>query len=414
MKYSHKIEEIENGELKLISNEAGTIDSIIITKEMIPWIINTLRGACFEDYNSEKTKWREKINDCTVLIGTDFFVERTPYSYIEVYIYWGSNNPKNSAPIIIPYNRQFKELTMSEFIEPFLCDLEKYLTKEEQEKLLKPWSINQTREQVVEKWQKTHTSDPNEIKINFSFNSSEKIALLKETLPPAEKIKPKTSFIRVQTGQRKTFAQQAKTFAWVTDPYILAGNDLPNDFLRSVGFPENSMKTSTNDKIWLDLVVFKDVDTAKKFIPDEVIDWKRITKELEDGINNANIDQINDLRTTIPDLITKDNTFNRKLFEEKYLDYFMNQHVPGTKYKIEFEDLGNIIYDYTGASDLFTGSGVTASANGIENIERGFNNYKGFDISEMRDYRNIKIFRFEVINDASKKIKRVYVKELNQ
>ena len=26
---------------------------------------------------------------------------------------------------------------------------------------------NQTREQVVEKWQKTHTSDPNEIKINF-------------------------------------------------------------------------------------------------------------------------------------------------------------------------------------------------------------------------------------------------------
>lgn len=167
MKYSHKIEEIENGELKLISNEAGTIDSIIITKEMIPWIINTLWGACFEDYNSEKTKWREKINDCTVLIGTDFFVERTPYSYIEVYIYWGSNNPKNSAPIIIPYNRQFKELTMSEFIEPFLCDFEKYLTKEEQEKLLKPWSINQTREQVVEKWQKTHTSDPNEIKINF-------------------------------------------------------------------------------------------------------------------------------------------------------------------------------------------------------------------------------------------------------
>ena len=212
----------------------------------------------------------------------------------------------------------------------------------------------------------------------------------------------------------KTLANARKDFAWVTDPYILAGNDLPNDFLRSVGFPENSMKTSTNDKIWLDLVVFKDVDTAKKFIPDEVIDWKRITKELEDGINNANIDQINDLRTTIPDLITKDNTFNRKLFEEKYLDYFMNQHVPGTKYKIEFEDLGNIIYDYTGASDLFTGSGVTASANGIENIERGFNNYKGFDISEMRDYRNIKIFRFEVINDASKKIKRVYVKELNQ
>ncbi len=92
----------------------------------------------------------------------------------------------------------------------------------------------------------------------------------------------------------------------------------------------------------------------------------------------------------------------------------MNQHVPGTKYDDSYKKLGDIIDDFTGASYLFTGSGVTASANGIENIERGFNNYKGFDISEMRDYRNIKIFRFEVINDASKKIKRVYVKELNQ
>ena len=56
---------------------------------------------------------------------------------------------------------------MSEFIEPFLCDLEKYLSKEEREKLLNPCTINQTRVQVVEKWQKTHTSDPNEVKIKF-------------------------------------------------------------------------------------------------------------------------------------------------------------------------------------------------------------------------------------------------------
>lgn len=30
----------------------------------------------------------------------------------------------------------------------------------------------------------------------------------------------------------------------------------------------------------------------------------------------------------------------------------------------------------------------------------------------MRDYRNIKIFRFEVVNDVTEKIKRVYVKEV--
>ena len=68
--------------------------------------------------------------------------------------------------------------------------------------------------------------------------------------------------------------------------------------------------------------------------------------------------------------------------------------------KIHIKNLGDIIYDFTGASNLFTGSGITASANGIENIERGFNNYKGFDISEMRDYQNIKIFRFEVTSDT--------------
>ena len=39
MKYSHKIEELKNDELKLVSDEAGTIDSVIITKEMILWII---------------------------------------------------------------------------------------------------------------------------------------------------------------------------------------------------------------------------------------------------------------------------------------------------------------------------------------------------------------------------------------
>ena len=133
---------------------------------------------------------------------------------------------------------------------------------------------------------------------------------------------------------------------------------------------------------------------------------------MEAGINKANKIKIEDLKSKFPDLITRDSKFNTKVFEEKYLDYFMNQHVPGTKYSTEYAELGNYIYDYTGASDLFTGSGVTASANGIENIERGFNNYKDFEISEIRDYKNIKIFRFEVVNDISQKIKRVYVKEV--
>ena len=90
----------------------------------------------------------------------------------------------------------------------------------------------------------------------------------------------------------------------------------------------------------------------------------------------------------------------------------MNRHIPGTEYKKEFENLGDFIYDYTGASNLFTGSGVTVSARGLENIERGFTRYKDYNIAAMRDYRNIKIFRFEVHNDTSKKIKRVYIREV--
>lgn len=38
--------------------------------------------------------------------------------------------------------------------------------------------------------------------------------------------------------------------------------------------------------------------------------------------------------------------------------------------------------------------------------------YKDYNIAAMRDYRNMKIFRFEVYNDTSKKIKRVYVREV--
>ena len=101
-----------------------------------------------------------------------------------------------------------------------------------------------------------------------------------------------------------------------------------------------------------------------------------------------------------------------RLFKDKYLDYFMNRHIPGTEYEEEYNDLGRIISKYIGASNLFSGSGVTVSARGLENIERGFTRYKDYNIAAMRDYRNMKIFRFEVYNDTSKKIKRVYVREV--
>ena len=91
MKYSHKIEELKNGEFRL---SASRLHSIIITKEMIPWIINTLRGASFEDYYNENFKIKKEFDKTVIMLNADFFVERTPYSYIEIYTYWGKNNPK--------------------------------------------------------------------------------------------------------------------------------------------------------------------------------------------------------------------------------------------------------------------------------------------------------------------------------
>ena len=149
------------------------------------------------------------------------------------------------------------------------------------------------------------------------FTPSEKIALLRETLPPSEKLLPKTTYIRVQTGQWPTFAEQSKPFAWVTDPYVLAGNDLPNDFRRSVGISETE-EIIPDDKIWLDLVVFKDADTAKKYVPDKIIDWEMITKELETVINTGSEKGIKDLKSLKLGLLTNENKFNTRLFKDKY------------------------------------------------------------------------------------------------
>ena len=137
------------------------------------------------------------------------------------------------------------------------------------------------------------------------FTLSEKIALLRETLPPSEKLLPKTTYIRVQTKQWTTFAEQKKPFAWVTDSYVLAVNDLPNDFRRSVGISETE-EIIPGDKIWLDLVVFKDVDTAKKYVPDKIIDWEMITKELENVINTGSEKGIKDLKSLKLGLLTNE------------------------------------------------------------------------------------------------------------
>jgi hypothetical protein len=247
-----------------------------------------------------------------------------------------------------------------------------------------------------------------------SFDDSELVALLKETLPPGERLTPRTAYFRVQTSEHGTFAAPDKPFAWVTDPYIMAGKRMPDDFMRAVGYNESVMG---KENIYLDIVLFKDSSTAEKFVPDKVIDWDEIKEKFVEGINktlsSGNKKAVEKINTVIPDLIT-DNKIDEAVLEKNYFTYFRNRLAGRNLPTGNLKDMENLIYDYTGASNLFAGSGVTINEQGLGNIERAYLNSNEFNISKMRDYRNVKIFRFEVKNDTESGVKRIYIKEVKQ
>lgn len=255
-----------------------------------------------------------------------------------------------------------------------------------------------------------------ETKLNTIFNTatpfddSERVALLKETLPPAGRLTPRTAYFRVQTSEHATFAAPDKPFAWVTDPYIMAGKGMPDDFMRAVGYDESAMG---KDNIYLDIVLFKDDAAAKKIVPDKVIDWDEIKDKFVDrfegDLKTKDTDDIKYLKITYPGLIENDNKINKIILENNYFSYFRD-HLAGSSFSSNLKKMSDLIYKYTGTSNLFAGSGVTVNERGLGNIERAYLNSDGFDISKMRDYRNVKIFRFEVKNDLGSGVKRVYIK----
>ena len=64
------------------------------------------------------------------------------YSYLKIFPFW-SEEKKTTPRIEIPYLSWNKTKLMSEFIEPFLEDLSKFLVEEERNKLPKPWNENE-------------------------------------------------------------------------------------------------------------------------------------------------------------------------------------------------------------------------------------------------------------------------------
>ncbi len=165
MDYSFNIEELNNNEIVL---HGDNLDSVILRKEMCLWIINTLRNATLEDYYTEGKKWETKEFDTylkRLLIKTDFFVRSTPYSDIQIYPSW-NDDKKRSAPVIIPYNKAVPEILMSEFIEPVLKELEKYVPAVDKGKIAKPWNINAKMEEYRKQWEEEN-KNPGLLKLKY-------------------------------------------------------------------------------------------------------------------------------------------------------------------------------------------------------------------------------------------------------
>ena len=142
--FEYEIEELYNDELRIkgkrtTSLDGGVCDAIIIKKSWIFWIISTLRMASIDDYNTYDKTYLKKFDECDLYIGMT--IREQDYSFIEIFPIWKEIS-KNSAPIEIPYLSWSPERLMSEFIEPFLVDLSKFLPEEEKKKLPKPWNQN--------------------------------------------------------------------------------------------------------------------------------------------------------------------------------------------------------------------------------------------------------------------------------
>ena len=166
MDFSFEIKELNKTEIKLsVSKFSG---SIILRKEMCLWIINTLRNATLEDYYTEGKEWETKEfgEDIYCLsIKTDFFVRSTPYSNIEIFPCW-NDDEIDSGIVTIPYNKGVPEILMSEFIEPVLTDLEKYVPEADKEKIAKSWNVNIKIEEYRKRLQEEN-KNPGQLKLKY-------------------------------------------------------------------------------------------------------------------------------------------------------------------------------------------------------------------------------------------------------
>ena len=159
--FEYSFNELCNNELQIKGKRTDSSgcsgwDTIIIKKSWISWIITTLRTATIDDYETWGKNIVNEYIDCDLALM--MHPAETQHSYIDIFPIW-KDEKKRTPPINIPYLSWNKAKLMSEFIEPFLVDLSKFLSEEERKKLPEPWPVSKKTE--------TEESDNGRISLKF-------------------------------------------------------------------------------------------------------------------------------------------------------------------------------------------------------------------------------------------------------
>ena len=150
LKFKFKFEELDNDRLRIDGKKTDSFfwwdeqrESIIIKKEWIPLIISTLRNTTFDDYNTPQTLVYEYAN-CNLTFKIPTIEKQWEYSYIQIHPIW-KGEERMVSTLSIPYTFWNKTRLMSEFIEPFLVSLSRFLTEEERGRLPPPWPVDEKK-----------------------------------------------------------------------------------------------------------------------------------------------------------------------------------------------------------------------------------------------------------------------------
>ena len=143
--YIFDVKELNDTEIMLCGGYLSDT-KLIIKKEWISWIINSIRNMTQSDFYNPDTFITKESEDSHISIMNT--LKDRDFSILEIYVRWNDKN-KRAPAFSMPYPAGNENRIMA-YIEPVLCELSKFLTEEEQKKLAKPWSCNMNDEEWAE------------------------------------------------------------------------------------------------------------------------------------------------------------------------------------------------------------------------------------------------------------------------